>query len=87
MGSIEVGKRADLIVTDGDPMQIITHVDRAFINGVEVPLSSKQTELFKKFRNRRGKGAITTMLDIGRPVAVEGDGASRVGGVRGGGDR
>jgi imidazolonepropionase-like amidohydrolase len=63
MGSIEVGKRADLIVTDGDPMQIITHVDRAFINGVEVPLGSKHTDLFKKFRNRRGKGAITTQRD------------------------
>jgi imidazolonepropionase-like amidohydrolase len=85
MGSIQVGKRADLIVTDGDPMQIITHVDRAFINGVEVPLSSKHTELFKKFRNRRGKGAITTQLDgippdsvlSGQPSAVGSRGGSR----------
>ena len=31
MGSIDVGKRADLIVTDGDPLQIVTHVEQAFI--------------------------------------------------------
>jgi imidazolonepropionase-like amidohydrolase len=80
MGSIEVGKRADLIVTDGDPMQIITHVDRAFINGVEVPLISKQTELFKKFRNRRGRGAITTQLDVSGPAAFEASGRAVVSG-------
>lgn len=60
MGSLEPGKRADLIVTDGDPLQHVTHVDRAFINGIEVPLVSKHTELYKEFRNRRGRGAITT---------------------------
>lgn len=59
MGSIEVGKRADLIVTDGDPMQITTHVDRAFIGGREVPLTTKHTELYKKFRDRKGGVPIT----------------------------
>ena len=59
LGSIEVGKRADLIVTDGDPMQITTHVDRAFIFGREVPLISKHTELYKKFIDREGEVPIT----------------------------
>lgn len=52
MGSIDAGKRADLIVTDGDPLQIVTHVERAFINGQEVSLESKQTRLWKEYRNR-----------------------------------
>lgn len=52
MGSIDVGKRADLIVTDGDPLQIVTQVERAFINGVEVSLESKHTRLWRQFRER-----------------------------------
>ncbi|KPK02604.1 MAG: hypothetical protein AMS20_11895, partial [Gemmatimonas sp. SG8_28] len=52
MGSIDVGKRADLIVTDGDPLQIVTQVERAFIAGEEVSLESKHTRLYEQFRNR-----------------------------------
>ncbi|MDH3289968.1 MAG: amidohydrolase family protein [Gemmatimonadota bacterium] len=52
MGSIDVGKRADLIVTDGDPLQIVTQVERAFIQGVEVSLETKHTRLYEAFRNR-----------------------------------
>ena len=52
MGSIDVGKRADLIVTDGDPLQIVTNVEQAFIAGVEVSLESKHTRLWRQFRGR-----------------------------------
>ncbi len=52
LGSIEVGKRADLIVTDGDPLQIVTNVERAFIGGVEVSLESKHTRLYEEFKDR-----------------------------------
>ncbi len=52
MGSLEVGKRADLIVTDGDPLQIVTNVERAFIGGEEVSLESKHTRLYKEFKDR-----------------------------------
>ena len=51
-GSIDVGKRADLIVTDGDPLQILTHVERMFIDGREVSLESKHTRLWRQFRDR-----------------------------------
>jgi imidazolonepropionase-like amidohydrolase len=53
MGSIDVGKRADLIVTTGDPLQIVTQVERAFIGGREVSLESKHTRLWEAFRERK----------------------------------
>jgi imidazolonepropionase-like amidohydrolase len=52
MGSIEEGKRADLIVTNGDPLQIVTQVERVFINGIEVPVDSRHTRLWQQFRSR-----------------------------------
>jgi imidazolonepropionase-like amidohydrolase len=53
MGSIEEGKRADLIVTNGDPLQIVTQVERMFIAGEEVSLESRHTRLWRQFRGRR----------------------------------
>ncbi len=53
LGSIDPGKRADLIVTTGDPLQIVTQVERAFIAGEEVSLESKHTRLWRAFRDRR----------------------------------
>lgn len=52
MGSIEVGKRADLIVTDGDPLQIVTKVERMLIGGTEVSLESRHTRLYEEFKDR-----------------------------------
>ncbi|MFW6078517.1 MAG: amidohydrolase family protein, partial [Gemmatimonadota bacterium] len=52
IGSLEPGKRADLIVTDGDPLQIVTQVERMWIAGEEVSLESKHTRLWEQFRNR-----------------------------------
>src|SRR5690606_5574665 len=52
MGSIERGKRADLILTDGDPLQIVSHVERMWIGGEDVPVVSKHTQLYVQFRDR-----------------------------------
>lgn len=52
MGSIEPGKRADLIVTTGDPLQIVTEVERVFINGVETSMETRHTRLYEQFRDR-----------------------------------
>lgn len=53
LGSLDVGKRADLIVSNGDPLQILTTVERMWIGGEEVPLVSKHTRLYEQFRSRR----------------------------------
>jgi len=51
-GSIEKGKVADLIVTDGDPLEIRTHVKMMFIKGESVDLESKHTRLYKQYSAR-----------------------------------
>lgn len=53
MGSIEVGKMANLVVTDGDLLETRTHVRHLFIDGRQVPLTSRHTELNDAFKNRR----------------------------------
>ncbi len=52
IGSIDPGKYADLIVTDGDPLEIRTQVMMMFVKGEPVDLESKHTRLYKKYRAR-----------------------------------
>ncbi len=52
MGSIEKGKSADLIVTDGDPLETRTQVRQMFIQGRRVDLSNKHLRLYERYRNR-----------------------------------
>ena len=49
IGSLEVGKAATLIVTDGDPLHIATAVQQAFVDGRAISLTNKQTELYDKY--------------------------------------
>ncbi len=50
LGSIEEGKTADLIVTDGDPLEVNTKVTREFIGGQAVDLEeSRRRKLFKRY--------------------------------------
>ena len=53
LGSIEVGKIANLVITDGDLLETRTHVRHLFIDGREVPLTSRHTDLYDAFKNRR----------------------------------
>lgn len=52
MGSLEPGKRADFIVTDGDPLQIVTQVERVWIGGEEQSMETRHTRLYEAFRGR-----------------------------------
>ena len=45
LGSLEVGKMANIAVANGDPLDVRTDVKHVFIQGQEIPLVSKQTEL------------------------------------------
>ncbi|GAB4319641.1 MAG: amidohydrolase [Candidatus Zixiibacteriota bacterium] len=52
IGSLESGKDATIIVTDGDILEIPTHVERAFIQGRSVDLSDKQKLLWQKYQTK-----------------------------------
>jgi imidazolonepropionase-like amidohydrolase len=52
IGSLEAGKVADLIVTTGDPLEVITDIVYEFIAGQPVSLESKHTRSYDKFRER-----------------------------------
>ena len=52
VGSLEVGKDATLIVTTGDPLDIRSNVEMAFIQGRPVDLSSRHTQLYEKYQQR-----------------------------------
>ncbi len=52
LGSIEEGKIANLILTDGDPLEIETQVERVFIEGREVSIDNKHRQLYEKYLGR-----------------------------------
>lgn len=45
LGSLDVGKTANVVVANGDPLDVKTDVKHVFIAGQEIPLVNKQTEL------------------------------------------
>ena len=53
LGSIETGKMANLVVTDGDLLEIRTRIKYLFIDGRPVVLTSRHTELNEAFKNRK----------------------------------
>lgn len=52
VGSLEIGKDATLIVTDGDPLEIMTHVEMEYIHGKTISLNSKHTQLYEKYKEK-----------------------------------
>ena len=52
LGSIEKGKWADLIVTDGDPLETRTQIKQMFIKGAPVDLDNKHHRLYEKYLAR-----------------------------------
>lgn len=44
-GSLDVGKVANVIVANGDPLDVRTSVKQVFIDGVAIPMTSRQTQL------------------------------------------
>jgi imidazolonepropionase-like amidohydrolase len=52
LGSVEAGKRANLVLTNGDLLQPSTQVLGLFIDGKPLEPTSKQTKLYDKYRER-----------------------------------
>ena len=45
LGSLDVGKSANVVLANGDPLEVRTAVQQVFMNGVAVPMVSRQTQL------------------------------------------
>ena len=59
VGSLEVGKDATLIVTDGNPLEITTTVSMEFIEGRVINLDNKHKRLYRKYTEKyRQKGLL-----------------------------
>ncbi|HVK13225.1 MAG TPA: amidohydrolase family protein [Gemmataceae bacterium] len=52
LGSVEPGKRANLVLTNGDLLQPSTQVLGLFIDGKPLEPTNKQTRLYEKYRER-----------------------------------
>lgn len=53
VGSLEVGKDATMMLTNGDPLEIMTQIERVWIGGREVDLGQDpQRQLYEKYNNR-----------------------------------
>lgn len=51
-GSLEKGKVANILVTNGDPFETKTRIEHLFIRGWNIPLESRQTLLYDEFLQR-----------------------------------
>lgn len=55
IGSLRPGRRADVVVWSGDPLELSSAAERVWIDGVEQPLVSRQTKLRDRYA-RPGEG-------------------------------
>jgi imidazolonepropionase-like amidohydrolase len=49
IGSLRAGRRADVVLWDGDPLELSSHAERVWIDGVEQPLVNRQTKLRDRY--------------------------------------
>ena len=68
IGSIERGKRADIVIWDGDPLELGTKVQMVFIDGEQIPLRSRKDELRERYMQRvmDMRAAARSNDDLGR---------------------
>jgi imidazolonepropionase-like amidohydrolase len=53
LGSLETGKVANIVITNGDILEPRTSIRYVFINGRLLPLTSRHTELYDSFKDRK----------------------------------
>lgn len=53
LGSLDVGKTANVVIANGDPLDVKTDVKYVFIQGKSIPMVDRQTELRDRYSNRQ----------------------------------
>ncbi len=62
LGSLKPGRKADVVVWTGDPLELSTQVEKVFIDGVEQSLSNRQQRLRDRYRTA-APGALPKAYD------------------------
>jgi imidazolonepropionase-like amidohydrolase len=62
IGSLRPGRRADVVIWDGDPLELSTGVVAVWIDGVRQSLTNRQTELRDRYRHPQ-EGALPHAYD------------------------
>lgn len=52
VGSLEIGKDATMIITDGDPLELETTVEQVYIQGKKIDMNDKHKQLYKKYQEK-----------------------------------
>lgn len=55
-GTLEAGKDADVVIWDGDPLEVTSAPTAVFIKGAKMPMVSRQTMLRDRYRHLDKKG-------------------------------
>jgi imidazolonepropionase-like amidohydrolase len=53
-GTLEEGKDADVVIWDGDPLEVTSFPTAVFIRGREMPMTSRQLELRDRYKDLQG---------------------------------
>jgi imidazolonepropionase-like amidohydrolase len=53
LGSLDVGKTANVVIATGDPLDVKTDVKYVFIQGRSIPMVDRQTDLRDRYSNRQ----------------------------------
>ena len=51
LGTLEAGKRGDVVVWDGDPLELTSAPTAVFIDGIAQPMQSRQLQLRERYRD------------------------------------
>ncbi|MGZ8311593.1 MAG: amidohydrolase family protein [Allosphingosinicella sp.] len=62
IGSLRPGRRADVVIWDGDPLELATGVEAVWIDGVQQSLENRQTRLRDRYREPQ-EGALPNAYD------------------------
>ncbi len=63
IGSLRPGRMGDVVIWDGDPLEVTSGVTMVFIDGVEQPLKDHQTRLRDRYKTSPAEGALPKAYD------------------------
>ena len=53
LGSLDVGKTANVVIANGDPLDVRTTVQQVFIQGISIPMVTRQTRLRDEYTPKK----------------------------------